>query len=74
MYEICKFTGFDKALKKYLEKIYQKSRDSYYELLKNDLKQNKKRFVITVNPEILVMAQKDNSLDGTKRVICSLPD
>lgn len=64
MYEICKFTGFDKALKKYLEKIYQKSRDSYYELLKNDLKQNKKRFVITVNPEILVMAQKDNSLDG----------
>jgi len=41
-------------MKKYLERIYQKSFNDYCHLLKNNLKNNHLSFVVTVNPETLM--------------------
>ena len=50
-------------MRKYLEKIYHKSETEYYKILSNDLKNNKKKFIITANPETLTMAQSDSDVD-----------
>ena len=47
---------------KYLKKLYKNDRLSYYKLLDEDLKNNKKRFIITVNPESIMMSKKDQEL------------
>ena len=56
------------SLQEYLKKLYKDSKDSYYTELDNDLNSKKKRFIITVNPETLMMSEKDeelkNILDG----------
>lgn len=49
-------------MKRYLERIYNRSQKEYYELLKNDLICGNKRFVVTVNPESLILAEKDEIL------------
>jgi len=50
-------------LKHYLEKIYPNGEDEYCSLLKNDLENERRRFVITANPEILMMSEKDDELE-----------
>lgn len=56
------------SLQEYLKKLYKDSKDSYYNELDRDLKNKNKRFIITVNPETLMMSEKDeelkNILDG----------
>ena len=43
--------------------IYSKSCKEYFKLIKNDLKNNRKRFIVTVNPESIMMATKDEELN-----------
>lgn len=49
-------------MKRYLERIYKKDKASFYQLVSNDLKNNHKRFIVTVNPETLMIAQNDEKL------------
>ena len=51
-------------MQKYLKKLYKDSKDSYYKELDNDLNSKKKRFIITVNPETLMMSEKDKELEN----------
>lgn len=50
-------------MKHYLEKIYPNEKNEYCSLLKNDLENERQRFVITANPEILMMSEKDDELE-----------
>ena len=49
-------------MKKYLKDIYPYSKDDYFELLHKDLINGKKRFIVTVNPESIMLADKDEIL------------
>ena len=49
-------------MQEYLKKLYKDSKDSYYNELDSDLNSKKKRFIITVNPETLMMSEKDEKL------------
>ena len=55
-------------MKEYLKKVYTNDKDKYFKLLSSDLKHKHKRFIITVNPETLMMSESDselkNILDG----------
>lgn len=51
-------------MKKYLSRIYGGECSEFYSLLKNDIKNGKKRFVVTVNPEILTAAENDEVISG----------
>lgn len=50
-------------MKTYLNRIYKESKEKYFNKLKSDLKNNYKKFIITVNPESLVNATKDKELN-----------
>lgn len=50
-------------MKKYLERIYGKSNEDFKNVLKDDLKNKQKRFIVTVNPECLMMALNDKDLN-----------
>ncbi len=61
-------------MKRYLQRIYGGSQTEYYSILENDIKCGTKKFVITVNPEILVMSEKNSQisdmlLDGQTSLI-----
>lgn len=49
-------------MQKYLKKIYKDSKDKYFNELAKDLKNKMKRFIITVNPETLMISENDNEL------------
>lgn len=49
-------------MQKYIKKIYQASKESYYKILKKDLKNQKRKFIITVNPETLMLSEEDSEL------------
>ena len=49
-------------MQKYLKKIYKDSKDKYFNELAKDLNSKKKRFIITVNPETLMISENDNEL------------
>ena len=49
-------------MQEYLNKLYKDSKESYYELLENDLKNKEKRFIITVNPETLMLCENNKIL------------
>ena len=51
-------------VKKHLTKLYTKSKNSYFKSLSNDLKCENKKFIITVNPETLMMSEKDKELNN----------
>ena len=51
-----------KFMQEYFKKLYKNSKDNYYNELDKDLKNNNKRFIITVNPETLMMSEKDKEL------------
>lgn len=44
-------------IKKYIEKTYNKSKDSFHNLVKENLKNNEKMFIVTANPETLMIAE-----------------
>ena len=49
-------------MKEYLKKLYNKEKNKKEKLLENDLRHEHKRFIITVNPETLMLSEKDNEL------------
>lgn len=49
-------------MKKYIDRLYKNDKESYYKILENDLKNNTKKFIVTVNPETLIIAEKDLEL------------
>ena len=49
-------------MKEYLKKLYTNDKNKYFKLLSSDLKCKHKRFIITVNPETLMMSESDNEL------------
>ena len=50
-------------MQKYLERIYTKDKQSFYNELNKHLQENKKSFVVTVNPESIMQAKKDDVLN-----------
>ncbi len=63
-------------MKKYINRLYKKDFNSYCNMIKNDLKNDKKRFVVTVNPETLIMSKKDEEVRRllTNRAVSLVPD
>lgn len=49
-------------MKEYLKNLYIKDKNTYFKLLSNDLKKEHKRFIITVNPETLMLSEHDKEL------------
>lgn len=49
-------------MKTYIEKLYKNDKKSYFEILKKDLRNKNKKFIVTVNPETLMIAEKDLEL------------
>lgn len=49
-------------MKEYLKNLYTKDKNTYFKLLANDLKNKHKRFIITVNPETLMLSESDAEL------------
>lgn len=49
-------------MKKFLEKLYKNDKKSFFEILKKDLKNKNKKFIVTINPETLMIAEKDIEL------------
>ena len=49
-------------MQEYLKKLFTKDKDKYFKLLENDLKQQHKRFIITVNPETLMLSESNPEL------------
>ena len=46
-------------MKKLFDKLYSKNANSFYNILKDNLKNNIKMFVVTANPETFMMSEKD---------------
>lgn len=44
------------------EKLYNKDVESFYNILKKNLKDNKKMFMVTANPETFMMSEKDKEM------------
>lgn len=44
---------------KYLDKLYKGSKKEYLSILENDLKNNNKKMIVTVNPETLIISNED---------------
>ena len=49
-------------MKEFLKNLYTKDKNTYFKLLANDLKNKHKRFIITVNPETLMLSENDAEL------------
>lgn len=47
---------------KYFEKIYKGSKNEFHKLVKKNLKSDTKMFVVTANPETLMIAEEDDNL------------
>lgn len=50
-------------MKKLFEKLYKKSADSFYKIMKKNLKNDKKMFIVTANPETFMMSEKDEEMN-----------
>ena len=50
------------SFKKYFDKIYKKGRSEFYFELEENLKNNRKQFIVTANPETLMQSEKDETL------------
>ena len=50
-------------MKKLFKKLYNKSEESFYEILYDGLKKNKKMFVVTANPETFMKSETDKELN-----------
>lgn len=49
----------DNNIKKYIEKVYNKSEESFHKIIKENLKNDKKMFIVTANPETLMIAEEN---------------
>ena len=45
---------------KYFKKIYKNSAEDFYKLVRENIINNKKTFIVTANPETLMIAEKNN--------------
>lgn len=50
-------------MRKYFKKIYNKSSKEYFEYLKKVMKNNERKFIITANPETMMIAENDKEMD-----------
>ncbi len=50
-------------MKEYLEKVYRKGKDDFYQEVEQKLINGEKEFIVTANPEILTMGDKDKEFD-----------
>ena len=50
-------------MKVYLEKIYRETKKKYYEYIENRIQNEQKTFIITANPEILMMGENDEEFN-----------
>lgn len=49
-------------MKKLFERLYNKDTNSFYEILKENLKNNKKMFIVTANPETFMISEEDSEM------------
>ena len=49
-------------MKELFDKLYNKSEESFYQILEKKLKENKKTFIVTANPETLMMSENDEEM------------
>lgn len=62
-------------LDEYLELVYTKGEDSFYKIVEQDLIIKKKNFVVTANPEILMMGTQELEMDkALKNCTYIVPD
>lgn len=50
-------------MKKYIEKMYKKDKEQYFEYVKENLIKEQKTFIVTANPEILMFGNEDKEFD-----------
>ena len=50
-------------MKAYIEKIYNKSKKEFYENIEQKIQKEQKEFIITANPEILMIGEKDEEFN-----------
>lgn len=49
-------------MEKLFNRLYNKEANSFYEILKNNLKQEKRMFIVTANPETFMISEKDDEM------------
>ena len=49
-------------MKDLFDKLYSKSEESFYKILEKNLKEDKKMFVVTANPETFMISEKDEEM------------
>ena len=49
-------------MKKIFERLYAKNKNNFFELLERNLKNNKKTFIVTANPETFVESETNENL------------
>lgn len=49
-------------MEKYLNKLYKNSKEEYFKFIDNNLENEKKTFIVTVNPETIMYALKNNDM------------
>ena len=49
-------------MKTLFDKLYNKSEESFYKILEKNLKNDKKTFIVTANPETFMMSEKDEKM------------
>lgn len=50
-------------MRKLFDKLYNKSKESFYEILKANLKKEEKMFLVTANPETFMKSEEDSELN-----------
>lgn len=54
-------------MKELFNKLYNKSSENFYKIIKDNLKTNKKMFIITANPETFMKSETDEELNKALR-------
>ena len=47
----------------YFKRLYSKSAESFHKLIKKNLKENRKQFIVTANPETFMKAEQDDEMN-----------
>lgn len=50
-------------MKELFDRLYNKSEESFYKILEKNLKNDKKTFIVTANPETFMMSEKDEEVN-----------
>lgn len=63
-------------MKKYFDKLFQEGEELFHKVLKESLRDEKKLFVVTANPETLMTGQRNKEFDRLLQddVTCIVPD